>query len=287
MSSLLNQGKGARRLSKAGEADPAAVAGAADEAAEAATDREPSRRRRKASDATGASSSAPAILTAGDIPDPEALEGASAEGDLSDREREVLAICEAAIDNLRLAFWAAGRAIATIHRNELWRGKYGSFEEYLSDRHGIALAQGYRLMNAYPLAEHLSKVAEKLNEAQVRELLPFSDRYGLAAAETVYRTVAETGNGKITASLLKGAAGAADPGGGVFDADTAVERIRAYLAGELNPAVPTGQPAVQQFDKEVRRFRKLLRKVEAPAAERQRIAEQLRALADELTAEPT
>src|SRR5258708_34156409 len=54
--------------------------------------------------------------------------------DLLDREREDLAACEAAIDTLRLAFWAAGKALQVIRDGRLYRGTHPTFEDYSQDR---------------------------------------------------------------------------------------------------------------------------------------------------------
>ncbi|MEV0201621.1 hypothetical protein [Nonomuraea sp. NPDC050691] len=94
----------------------------------------------------------------------------------------------------------------------------------------------------------------------VRELLPVAERHGQDAAVTVYRTVLEADGVKVTAALLKGAAGViADSE--QFDPVQAAAQIRAYLAGEAKP----GDPG-EAFTAETERLRAVLtRTVERPA----------------------
>jgi hypothetical protein len=212
---------------------------------------------------------------------PEPHEPASDSPTLSGRERSDLAACEAALDRLRVAFWAAGKALQTIRDARLYREAYGTFEEYVAERWEMSRPQAYRLIDAWPLAAALSPMGDTLNERQVRELLPVADQHGQDAAVTVYRTIAETDGVRVTAAVLKGAVGVlpADR----FDPEKAVEQIRAYLAGEVTPSQPVSSPGEQ-----LERFRGSLRriKVEAiraagPEAVRE-LAGELRALADEM-----
>ncbi|MFI6522605.1 hypothetical protein ACIBF1_44130 [Spirillospora sp. NPDC050679] len=225
-----------------------------------------------------ASSLVPAPRTDG-LPDPYET---TTDGELSHRERTDLKTCEAAIDGLRLAFWAAGKALQTIRDARLYRETHATFEDYVQDRWEFSRPQAYRLIAAWPLAERLSPIGDTaLNEGQVRELLPLADRHGQDAAVTVYRTVAETDGVRVTAAVLKGAVAVlpADE----FDPDKAAAQIRAYLAGELKPtASPPLRPA-EFFAAEVDRMRAVLRRTaKAPRAERRKFAAELRALADEL-----
>ncbi|WP_067801398.1 hypothetical protein [Actinomadura formosensis] len=114
---------------------------------------------------------------------------AAVDGDLDDQDRADLAACEAALDNLRMAFWAAGKALQVIRDRRLYRADYGSFEAYCTDRWEIGRRQADRLIAAWPIAEQLRPIGlASLNEGQVRELLPIADRHGPQAAVTVYRT---------------------------------------------------------------------------------------------------
>ena len=86
-------------------------------------------------DDTGAGRSAPtagpAVISPGSLPDPYT---ATADGQLSDREQADLATCEAALDNLRVAFWAAGKALQVIRDARLYRDTHATFEDYVEQR---------------------------------------------------------------------------------------------------------------------------------------------------------
>ena len=201
---------------------------------------------------------------------------------LHEVEREELANCEKAIDTLRTAFWVAGQALRTVRAARLYRETHSTFEEYVADRWEMSRPQAYRLMDAAPLAERLSPIGDtRLNEAQVRELMPVAAARGNDAAEVVYRTIVEADGVKVTAGVIRGAVRVL-PEDGAFDQDEAVARIRAYLAGEVQP------PAAEPLDpgERVERFRAGLRRIKVdevraagPEAVRE-LAGELRALAD-------
>lgn len=222
----------------------------------------------------------------------------TAEGDLDDRERDLLQLCEDAIGNLGMAFWAAGKALELVRDLDLYRDDYQTFEAYLIDRWDMSTSQAYRLMQGWRLAEHmlqrLSQIGDKINfnNAQVQELLPIADRHGKDAALSVYQTVTEVAgaNGaKVTAAVLKGAVKVLPDGD--FDPDKAAEQIRAYLAGQtMPPTSPEPSPA-ELWTAESTRVRGALRRIrrgvaraaaaENPEEAREIIAE-LRDLADEI-----
>jgi hypothetical protein len=78
----------------------------------------------------------PAVLSPGSLPDPYT---ATADGQLSDREHADLATCEAALDNLRVAFWAAGKALQVIRDARLYRDTHATFEDYVGQRRDMSL----------------------------------------------------------------------------------------------------------------------------------------------------
>jgi hypothetical protein len=152
---------------------------------------------------------------------------------LIDMERRDLAACEAAIDGLRIAFWAAGKALQVIRDARLYRAEYPTFDAYCEGRWQIHRSYADKLIRAWPLAEILSPIGLKeLNEGQVRELLPLAATQGEEAAvivyEAAYRAVAEVDGVRVTAAVLKGAVGALPDG--QFDKDEAVRQIREYVA---------------------------------------------------------
>lgn len=174
-------------------------------------------------------------------------------------EQDAFAKCEAAIENLKAAFWAAGKALQIIRDARLYRVDYATFEAYCEERWGIHRRYADRLIQAWPVAEILSPIGlKKLTEGQVRELVPVNERHGMDAAVLVYRTVIEDEATPTTAAVLKGAVAALPPG--KFDTATAVDHIRAYLAGlgddEAEPVEPVAALSV-----EADRIRGIIRRV--------------------------
>jgi hypothetical protein len=224
------------------------------------------------------------VISPGSIPEPYS---AVSDGKLSGQEQADLGVCETAIDNLRLAFWAAGKALQVIRDGQLYREAYPTFEKYVAARWDMSRAQAYRLIDAWPLAERLSPIGDRrLNQGQVRELLPLADRYGPDAAAVVYGTVTEADDVAVTARLLHDVVGILPDDH--FDQDEAVKQIRAYLAdGTPRRSAPSANP-VNVFTSEATRLRRIAtsRRIRAalaadPGAVRQVIA-QLRELLDQL-----
>jgi hypothetical protein len=231
-----------------------------------------------------------AVLSAAAIPEP--LHSPAGHGPLTPGELDHLTVCEAALDNLRTAFAAAGKALQVVRDGRLYRDGYATFEDYAEQRWDMSRAQAYRLIEAWPLAARLSPMGDKINERQVRELLPLAERHGQDAAAAVYQAVTEVDGVKVTAAVLHQVVGILP--GDYFDADEAVAQIRAYLAGERQPAAlpPAGDP-VQAFraeaDKLVRRLQHITAGVKAareanPDAVREVVAG-IRAVLDEIERE--
>jgi hypothetical protein len=231
------------------------------------------------------------VISARSVPAPYA---SAEQGQLSTSEQADLATCEAALDNLRVAFWAAGKALQVIRDARLYRAGHGTFEGYVEQRWDMSRAQAYRLIEAWPLAERLSPIGDKLNESQVRELLPLASRHGQEAAATVYQAVAEADSVRVTAAVLRHVVGIlpADH----FDQAEAVRQIRAYLAGDAVSQPPPADP-VQTFTAETTRLLRVLQRVAAgnairaarsanPDAVRQAVAS-IRAVLDEIEREAT
>jgi hypothetical protein len=174
------------------------------------------------------------------VPDPR--EPLSDGEDLLPQEQADLAACEVAIDTLRLAFWAAGKALQVIRDARLYRSTHPTFEAYCEDRWQMQRAHANRLIRAWPLAEALAPIGAKaLNEGQIRELLPLVTEHGEEAAATVYRTIAETDGVRVTAAVLRGVVGVLPSDH--FDQAEAIRQIHAYLAGELKPTEEPTDPA--------------------------------------------
>jgi hypothetical protein len=186
----------------------------------------------------------------------------TSDGELTPHERDDLATCEAALDNLRVAFWAAGKALQVIRDARLYRQDHATFEDYVERRWDMSRPQAYRLIDAWPLAERLSPMGDTLNERQIRELLPLAGRHGQDAAALVYSTVAETDGVQVTAAVLHGAVSIlpADH----FDPTEAASQIRAYLAGALGqPPQPAASP-VETWTAEATKLLRVLHRVANP-----------------------
>ena len=221
---------------------------------------------------------------------------------LVDVERRDLAACEAAIDGLRVAFWAAGKALQVIRDARLYRADYATFEEYCEGRWQIRRAHADRLIRAWQLAEILNPIGSKeLNEGQVRELLPLATRQGEEAAvvvyEAAYRAAAEVDGVKVTAAVLKGAVGILPDG--QFDKDAAIQQIRNYVArlasGEEDEPDDDGLSDEDRWAAEADRVRVTVRKAlsrnailtaaRARPAEVKALVSELRAILDEVEQE--
>jgi hypothetical protein len=180
---------------------------------------------------------------------------------LVDVERDDLAACEAAIDNLRIAYWAAGKALQVIRDARLYRADYPTFEEYCEQRWDMSRSYANRLIRAWPLAERLVPIGTKEpSEGQVRELLPLAAHHGDDAAVTVYQTVVDADGVLVTAAVLKGAVEALPVG--EFDTTEAVKHVRAYLAQLGTSQNTTAEiAAVESFAAETGRLRTILQRV--------------------------
>lgn len=201
---------------------------------------------------------------------PGPYEPLTATSNLIEREREDLEKCEAAIDALRIAFWSAGKALDTIRTARLYRSKYETFDGYLEDRWQMTRQQASRLILAWQLAEKLAPHGKRLNERQVRVLLPVAAVHGDEAAETVYlathQAAVEVDGVSVTADVL---AGAARPFvGGTFDRGEAEQRIRAYIAQLSEGTLPEDDPGagtpLDRWDADADRARKTVRKTLDP-----------------------
>ncbi|MBF6075402.1 hypothetical protein IU498_12295 [Nocardia beijingensis] len=164
----------------------------------------------------------PNVLT---MPVPDA-----GDGPLSDRERAQLTACESSIDTLRIAFWAAGRALQIVRDGRLYRDSHDTFDDYVEQRWDMQRSYAHKLIRAWPLAARLHPIAPAINEGQVRELLPVAAEYGEEAAITVYTTVAASADAKVTAGRLRQAVALLPER---YDEEVVVERLQTWLRGEL------------------------------------------------------
>jgi hypothetical protein len=282
LSKLLNQGA-AKRLQKAGEADPAAPPGAA--AQSPGTVSAPDLLSQVIEPSLDL---LPAALSAAL---PQRREPQSSSPTLAVDEREALDRCEQVLAVADAMFWVQGQALETIAVGQLHREEYESFEEYTLARWGKSARRAYQLIEVAPLGEYLTTAVRKIfhtatiNEAQTRALLPLAKTQGTEAAVLVVTTILETDQ-KVTAALLQAVLAILPPDR--FDQEEVVRLIKDFLAADtrvLPPSPPEPDPA-EVVAHEVGRVRSALRRaVRQHPDQRRRFAHELRALADELDQE--
>jgi hypothetical protein len=214
------------------------------------------------------------------MPLPAPSEAAQA-GPLDEREQAQLTACESSIDGLRVAFWAAGRALQIVRDGRLYRDRHASFDDYVEQRWDMQRSYAHKLIRAWPLAAKLHPVAPAINEGQVRELLPVAVQHGEDAAVTVYTTIAGTEDVKVTAGKLREAVALLPER---FDKAEVVALLQAWLRGELRGGA--NERAVDLFATVESRFAALTRRVvkgsnNDPAAARE-FAAKLRTLAEQI-----
>lgn len=224
---------------------------------------------------TAAEDHRPGPLTVNDVPAPH---GPSGDGDLSAQDLAELQVCEGALDNARLAFAAAGKALATVQQARLYRNQYDTFEQYTEERWGMGRQYAYRLIAAWPLAARLSPIGDKLSESHVRELLPLAKDHGEDTAVTAYETVTTARNGaRVTAQLLHDMVVHL---GDDVDPETIADIIRAWLAeGRSETAAPRTDPLPAALDRDLARLSRRARS--DPKSVRAEVA-RIRAKLDEI-----
>ncbi|GAB2714745.1 hypothetical protein [Nocardia thraciensis] len=205
---------------------------------------------------------------------------AAGDGPLSDGEQAQLSACESSIGTLRLAFWAAGRALQIVRDGRLYRSDYATFDDYVEQRWDMQRSYAHKLIRAWPLAAKLHPMAPGINEGQIRELLPVAASHGEQAAVTVYATLAAA-EVKITAGKLREAVAVLPER---FDSDQAVRRLQAWVRGEVSEDRPASP--VDLFSTVESRLAALTRRVVEgsigdPAAARE-FAAKLRTVAAEI-----
>ncbi|MGV9675013.1 hypothetical protein ACWDSJ_07020 [Nocardia sp. NPDC003482] len=165
------------------------------------------------------------------LPDP-------GDGPLSEHEQAQLSDCETSIGTLRLAFWAAGRALQIVRDGRLYRDAYATFDDYVEQRWDMQRSYAHKLIRAWPLAARLHPMAPGINEGQIRELLPVAAEHGEEAAVTLYATLA-AGESKVTAGKIREAIAVLPDR---FDREQAVARLQSWLRGELPEVAAADRP---------------------------------------------
>lgn len=170
---------------------------------------------------------------------------------LTERERESLAQCEAAIETLKWAFWAAGKALQIVRDGRLYRVGHTTFDDYVETRWGMGRAYADKLIRTWRIAEALFEqesngltpigATKSVNQAQVWELVDVAETWDADRAAWVYRTVVDVDGVAVTAQILRGAVKAL-PRTEEFDEPAAAAAIRQYLAAlGAGPAIEDEQ----------------------------------------------
>ncbi|WP_097234132.1 hypothetical protein [Streptomyces zhaozhouensis] len=166
------------------------------------------------------------------------------------QERELLGRCEAALENLRIAYWAAGKALQAIRDGRLYRATHGSFEEYCRELWDITPQYAGQLIRTWRITERLfemvggksneleTTVSRRLGIGQARELVAIAEEYSVDAAALLYLALVQARGMATTADLVKGAAAALPPAAAGKKRATQ-EAVSAYLASlDGTPQVP-------------------------------------------------
>ncbi|MDF4254644.1 hypothetical protein [Streptomyces sp. WMMB303] len=131
-------------------------------------------------------------------------------------EQEVFAQCEVAIESLKVAFWAAGKALELIRDGRLYRVEYSSFDEYTDKRWSMSRGQADKLIRMWRIAQalfdstpqesnDLTRIrVSRLSQSVVWELVPVAEGYDLESATALYETTVEEDGGPVTAEVVRG-----------------------------------------------------------------------------------
>lgn len=137
--------------------------------------------------------------TLASIPAPYQPQG---EDELSDQERQDLEACKAGVDNLRNAFWIAGKSFETMSTAKLHREENPNYAEWVWENWEISESQLYRLMDEWRVGEALANLGHKPLESHVREMTELRRQTNDKVAITVYDTMARCVP-RITGELVK------------------------------------------------------------------------------------
>ncbi|MFH8410442.1 hypothetical protein ACH4FX_37550 [Streptomyces sp. NPDC018019] len=196
---------------------------------------------------------------------PNAIELARALGDSSElpdkqladtpaliaAEQDMLLKCESALENLRFAFWAAGKALQVVRDARLYRAQFTTFEEYTQTRWDITPQYAGKLIRTWRVAESLflarpggdleTIVSKRLGYAQAWALVPLVEAHSVKAATYLYLALLKAKGAQVTAALVQGAVEAL-PKEAMAHQKRTEEAVAAYLAALEGEG--TGQSAI-------------------------------------------
>jgi hypothetical protein len=170
------------------------------------------------------------------------------------QEQDLYLKCESAIENLRFAFWAAGKALQVVRDARLYRAEFDTFEEYTQAKWDITPQYAGKLIRTWRVAEALfhakpgggleTIVSKKLGYGQAWALVPLVEAHSVQAAVYLYLGLLKIKGAGLTAAIVQGAVEAL-PKAAVGHKSKTEEAVLAYLSsleGDTRPA-PVADPA--------------------------------------------
>lgn len=170
------------------------------------------------------------------------------------QEQDMLIKCESAIENLRFAFWAAGKALQVVRDARLYRSRFETFEEYTQTKWDITPQYAGKLIRTWRVAEALFQakpgggletiVSTKLGYGHAWALVPLVEEHGVQAAVYLYLGLVKVKGASVTAALVQGAVETLPTAAAGHKAKTE-EAVLSYLASleDETHSTPTADPA--------------------------------------------
>ncbi|MGW0395846.1 hypothetical protein ACWDYJ_34250 [Streptomyces sp. NPDC003042] len=162
------------------------------------------------------------------------------EDELSDQEKQDLEACKAGVDNLRNAFWIAGKSFETMSTAKLHREENPNFAEWVWNNWEVSESQLYRLMDEWRVGEALANLGHKPLESQVRMLLEVRRQTSDKIAITVYDTIARCVP-RVTGEIVEKVVGKLGFLPKDVNAADVGRRVRELLAASEKPADDSGK----------------------------------------------
>jgi hypothetical protein len=171
------------------------------------------------------------------------------------QEQDLYLKCESAIENLRFAFWAAGKALQVVRDARLYRAEFDTFEEYTQAKWDITPQYAGKLIRTWRVAEALfhSKpgggletiVSKKLGYGQAWALVSLVETHSVQAAVYLYLGLLKVKGAGLTAAIVQGAVDALpkEAAGHKGKTEDAVLAYLGTLEEETGSAAPAIDPA--------------------------------------------
>lgn len=123
---------------------------------------------------------------------------------LNDTERQLLTDAETIIGRHVLSYTQVGKALGIIRDKQLYREKFATFEDYVSEKWKMDRAHAYRLIQAAEVARNLSPTGDvPSSERQARPLTRLDPPEQVSAWQ---EAKAAAGEGPVTAGHVEAAA---------------------------------------------------------------------------------